>query len=85
MPIHYVENPVREYALPKFDSGGGAACSEGFHFPPQRISIRLILGGRSLPVEVAERVIAAIEDSNQQDPPLRAVIESDAGGDPAAG
>ena len=79
MPLHFVDDPAREYAVPKFDSGGGAACPEGFRFTAAEDFHQSYLGGQVSPVDVADRVIAAIADSNQHDPPLRAVIESDEG------
>jgi Asp-tRNA(Asn)/Glu-tRNA(Gln) amidotransferase A subunit family amidase len=78
-PIHYVNDPVREYAVPKFDAGGRTASKEGFKFATTEDYHQGYLQGEVSPQNVAERVIAAIEDSNRQDPPLRAIIFSDAG------
>ncbi|MBN2043835.1 MAG: amidase [Anaerolineales bacterium] len=79
MPIHFADHPVREYAVPHFESKQVPESIEGFRFATAADFHQAYLEAKFSPLDVAERVIVAVEDSNQQSPPLRAVIATDAG------
>ncbi len=60
-----------EIKLPEFAE---SAKPEGFKFASSADYVNAYREGKTTPVEVAERVIRAIEESNSADPPLRAII-----------
>ena len=75
-PIHYVSNPadvtarIAKQEWPEISSDGGL----GFHFASVHDYARAYRDGEISPLDVAERVLKAIEASNSIDPPLRAII-----------
>ena len=56
--------------LPESDAKAGP----GFRFASTHDYARAYREGSTDPKQVAERVLAAIQDSNENDPPLRAII-----------
>lgn len=64
--------PISQPALP-------CETKLGFHFETAQDFINAYLDHLTNPVEVAERILAATRQSDQQDPPLRAFIAQDAG------
>lgn len=52
-------------------------CQDGFHLPTVADYVRAYRSGKTTPTDVAKAVLAAIADSDQANPPLRAVVQSD--------
>jgi Asp-tRNA(Asn)/Glu-tRNA(Gln) amidotransferase A subunit family amidase len=77
-PIHHgygyatIPSAVPVNELP----GPAAKPGPGFRFATVHDYAQAYRDGRVTPLEVAQRVINAIEDSNNSDPPLRAIIAS---------
>ena len=77
-PIHFTANPAAGYIQPKLEPVAEVRRPEGqFHFKTTLDYHRAYLEGSETPEGIAEKVIEAIRDSNQQDPPLRAMIFSE--------
>jgi Asp-tRNA(Asn)/Glu-tRNA(Gln) amidotransferase A subunit family amidase len=77
-PLHYTgQLAASASALPaKQLPAAPKQARPGFHFTTVHDYAQAYREGAITPEQVAERVLAAIEDSNQAEPPLRAIIAS---------
>jgi Asp-tRNA(Asn)/Glu-tRNA(Gln) amidotransferase A subunit family amidase len=75
-PFYYVSNPAGERASIAENEWPEISIERepGFHFANVHDYARAYRDGETSPLEVAERVLNAIETSNAADPPLRAII-----------
>lgn len=78
-PIHFSANPAATYTQPELEPVADKDRPQGqFHYRTTLDYHHAYLEGTATPEAVADKVFVAIEDSNQREPPLRAVIFSDA-------
>jgi Asp-tRNA(Asn)/Glu-tRNA(Gln) amidotransferase A subunit family amidase len=75
-PYYYVSNPAGETAHMAVDEWPESPAFEGpgFRFASVLDYARAYRDGETSPLEVAERILKAIEASNATEPPLRAII-----------
>jgi Asp-tRNA(Asn)/Glu-tRNA(Gln) amidotransferase A subunit family amidase len=75
-PFHYVSNPADETSRIAENEWPEIPIEEGpgFHFAGVQDYARAYQEGKTSPLEVADRVLKAIEASNAVEPPLRAII-----------
>jgi Asp-tRNA(Asn)/Glu-tRNA(Gln) amidotransferase A subunit family amidase len=75
-PLHYTREPAQiGVRVPEVEFPGPPAASQsGFHFSTVHDYAQAYREGATTPLDVAERVLRAIEASNTADPPLRAII-----------
>ena len=55
----------------------GGAKGEGFHFPTVADFVRMYRSGVCTPTDIAETILKAIADLDKNDPPLRAIVQTD--------